>query len=103
MRIVFHGANSSSYTALLVKVINRTMGVVDTICLDFKAILGNKLVDNQTFEDGVAPHISVDRYKTPSVPEWFVYEPVESDYEALAKALTDYLSVFADDSYKKEV
>lgn len=101
-RIIFNGPDSNSYTSIIVRIVNRTEGMVDGICLDFASILGSKRVENPNFENGVVPHIRIDTYKVPRMPEWFVYEPVESDYEALAKAVTDYLSMFADDDYKEE-
>lgn len=102
VRIMFNERDLSSYTSMIVRVINRTKGVVDDICLDFASILGSRQVENPNFENGIVPHIRIDAYKVPKAPEWFVYEPVDSDYEALAKAVTDYLSVFADDDYKEE-
>lgn len=100
--IVFCGSDSTSYYSLFVKIINRTIGMVDSIQLDFEAVLGRKRVENPNYENGVAPRVQVNTFIRPEKPEWFVYEPVGSDYEALAKALADYLSVFADESYKEE-
>lgn len=101
-KIFFGSTNSEYYDSLIVKVINRTMGEVDSIRMGFMTIFGHKQVDNPCYKNGVVMQIFVNPYETPRKPKWFVYEPVESDYETLITELTDYLTVFADDSYKFE-
>lgn len=99
-KIFFDSKDSEYYDSLVVKVINRTKGEVDSICMRFMAMFGHKKVDSPCYPKGVVMQIFVNPYETPRKPKWHVYKPAESDYGALTKALTDYLSVFADISYQ---
>lgn len=84
-RIVDH------YDALKISILNRTNGVVDTISLRFKDLLGRKSVpNNPNFPNGVDPYIWVYREQA----EWYAYHPSTADYEVLRNAAKSYLDVF---------
>ena len=81
------------YDTLHVFVKNRSGGVVDTLCLDLKDLLGRKAIpDNPHFEDGVDPHICEYGGET----EWYVYLPNEQDYQIIRQAVDNYLEPFRD-------
>lgn len=80
------------YSALAVDILNRTDGKVDSLLFRFEDIWGRKLVGNKDFPEGVTPHIWTSGLKS----EWSVYKPTPADFERLANAVNDYLSVFSE-------
>jgi hypothetical protein len=78
------------YTAIKATVINRNEGAIDSNTLHFIDILGKKSIDNPNFRNGIVPYI----WEYNGKAEWYVYQPSQTDYKAIAGALNDYLSVF---------
>jgi len=83
---------ADNYSTLAVDILNRTDGKVDSLMFRFADIWGKKSVDNPNFRDGVIPHIWTDGLKS----EWYVYKPTPRDFEILADAVNNYLSVFVE-------
>ena len=81
---------ANEFDMLKVTVLNRREGVVDTMNLLFSDILGNKKVNNPNFQDGIWPHIWIDR----DTIDWYAYHPNTADYRALGEAVSTYLEVF---------
>lgn len=94
MRAQFVSArHSKEYDALELTVLNRTGGPMDTLVLQFKDLLGLKMVpDHHYMRDGMAPHIWEEHAKV----EWFSYQPTAADYETIRQAAKQYLSIFRD-------
>jgi hypothetical protein len=90
--------HADHYSALSVDILNRTDGKVDSLLFRFADIWGKKPVNNPNFRDGVIPHIWVDGLKS----EWYVYKPTPADFEKLAGAVNDYLSVFQERGVDRE-
>lgn len=78
------------YEALQVSILNCNEGVVDTLMLHFRDLLGKKQVSNPYFREGVNPYIRDDAGKV----SWYVYHPNNSDYQQLTDAVAGYLDVF---------
>lgn len=90
VRFVTSG-HADHYDTLKVSVLNRTDGPVDTLSLRLKELLGIKPVpDNSNFRNGVEPYIWVYRDQ----PEWYAFQPVAADYEAMRQAVGRYLDAF---------
>lgn len=77
------------YRALKVTVLKRTDGEVDKLLLDLADVMGKKTVPDSNFPGGIAPH-----FCTYGDGEWYVYQPTAADYQALRRAVDDYLDVF---------
>ena len=80
------------YSTLAVDILNRTDGKVDSLFFRFEDIWGKKQVSNPNFKDGFMPHIWTSGLKS----EWPVYKPTPADFEQLADAVNNYLSVFVE-------
>jgi hypothetical protein len=78
------------YSTLAVDILNRTDGKVDSLLFRFEDVWGKKPTSNPNFRDGVIPHIWTDGLKS----DWYVYKPTPADFEQLANAVSNYLSVF---------
>lgn len=79
------------YSVLLVTVLDNRIGVVDKLSLRLGDVLGTKQIpNNPNFPNGLRPHIWVDNGKA----EWYAYQPGPADYQAIRKAVAQYLDVF---------
>ena len=79
--------------SLKITVLNRTEGVVDSLTLKLKDLLGMKPVPgNMNLPGGVAPHI----WECDGKPEWYAYHPTSADYQTIQQAVEQYLDVFRD-------
>ena len=84
-----------NYEALKATVLNRLDGEVDSLLFRFRDTWGKKPVpNNQSFRDGVIPHIWTYNGKT----EWYAYRPTDMDIKTLATEASAYLAVFTDHS-----
>lgn len=81
---------SNHYAGVKTSVINRKEGVVDSILLRFEDIWGKQWTANPNFREGVSPHIWTDNGKS----EWYVFHPGTAEYQKVADAVENYLSVF---------
>ena len=89
---------ADEYDALKLTVLNRTDGLVDTLVLNLKDLLGMKPVPrNPNFPRGVAPHIWSDYGKL----EWYEYRPTAADYKTIQQAAEQYLGVFRERSQER--
>lgn len=89
---------ADEYDALKLTVLNRTDGLVDTLVLNLKDLLGMKPVPrNPNFPRGVAPHIWSDYGKL----EWYAYRPTAADYKTIQQAAEQYLGVFRERSQER--
>ena len=78
--------------SLKITVLNRTEGVVDSLTLKLKDLLGMKPVPgNLNLPGGIAPHI----WECDGKPEWYAYHPTSADYQIIQQAVEQYLDVFA--------
>ena len=77
--------------------INRKEGVIDKNNLEFQDVLGIKSVSNPNFEDGVCPQIWKDANKI----DWYVYKPIESDYQKIAEMVDCYISMFQEEGLSR--
>lgn len=84
------GGTANQYGALKVTMLNRNEGPIDSVLLHFSDLWGRKKVNNPNFRDGIYAHI----WKNGVKPEWYVYQPTESDYRQLSRAVSNYLDVF---------
>lgn len=90
MRLAFAQSSTTSYDRIVMTMINRKDGPIDTNVLKFKDILGKKPVSNSYFEEGIAPHIWEYREKM----EWYAYKPSRKDYQMLADEISRYANLF---------
>lgn len=86
------------YPTLAVDILNRADGKVDSLRFRFEDIWGKKAVTNPNFREGVMPHIWTSGRKS----EWYIYKPTPRDFEILAEAVNNYLSVFVDREADRE-
>jgi hypothetical protein len=86
------------YSTLAVDILNRTDGKVDSLLFRFEDIWGKKPTQNPNFRDGIMPHIWTSGQKS----EWYVYKPTPADFERLAEAVSNYLSVFVERDVERE-
>lgn len=89
MRLEFSKSSTSTYDGILMTMLNRKEGTIDTNVLKFKEIWGNKAVSNPNFKEGIIPHIWDNREK-----EWYVYKPNQKDYQILADEISQYIELF---------
>lgn len=90
LRLEFPGSSASSYDGIIMTMLNRKDGPIDTNVLKFKDIWGKKSVSNSNFKEGLVPYIWEYRDKT----EWYVYQPNKRDYQILAEEIRQYISMF---------
>lgn len=74
------------YEALKVTILNCSEGVVDELLLRFGDVLGSKQIGSNL----ITPYAWTYGDKT----DWYGYAPTKKAYEALAKAVNDYLALF---------
>lgn len=88
---------SENYGGIKVTLINRKEGPIDSMVLRFADLFGKKETSNPNFKGGVVPHI----WKSGMDHGWYVYHPTVQDYEAMAKKIEDYLSVFQEETMEQ--
>lgn len=93
MRLEFTRSSTSTYDGIVMTMLNRKEGPIDTNVLKFKDIWGKKSVSNPNFKEGIVPHIWEYRDKT----EWYVYKPNQKDYQMLAEEINQYTSLFQEE------
>lgn len=93
MRLEFTRSSTSTYDGIVITMLNRKEGPIDTNVLKFKDIWGKKSVSNPNFKEGIVPHIWEYREKT----EWYVYKPNQKDYQMLAEEINQYTSLFQEE------
>ena len=57
LRLEFSGSSSGLYDGIIMTILNRKDGPIDTNVLKFKDILGKKSVSNPNFKEGLVLHI----------------------------------------------
>lgn len=80
------------YEGLRASIINRKEGMVDSVLIRFADIWGKQKVSNSNFKEGVNPYIWTNKGKS----ERYVFHPGASDYQNVADAVKNYLSIFQD-------
>lgn len=85
------------YAGIKATLINRKEGPIDSMVLRFADLFGKKKVSNPNFKDGIVPHI----WKDGMNHDWYVYHPSAQDYEAMARKIEDYLSVFQEEAMEQ--
>ena len=92
-KIQFIAGNiSNQYNALKITLINRNEGNIDSICLRFIDLWGEKHTRNLRCSNGVYPHLWDDSGEV----GWYVYQPTANDYKVLLSAAEDYLELFCE-------
>lgn len=97
LRLEFLRSELSIYDGLSMTMINRNEGVIDKNNLRFEDVLGIKAVSNINFQDGLCPHIWKNAHKT----DWYVYKPVESDYQQMAEMVDYYIGLFQEEGLSR--
>lgn len=93
MRIEFPNS-SNSYHSLMMKMINRKEGLIDTNNLRFSDVWGEKDVSNTGYPGGKAYACIEER---DSKFDWRLYHPDQSDYQILADTIDRYVGIFQDE------
>ena len=78
---------SGNYNALLLTIINRNEGKVDSETFTFKDIIGMK--------GDLSPHIWEDGARI----DWYIYKPTDYEYNLISDTIEDYISMYADQGY----
>jgi hypothetical protein len=86
LEFVTHGY-ADHYTALSIKVLNRSEGEVDKILLHLEDVWGRK--KEITYHNGV-PHI----YTSDGKSDWYGWKPANTDIQRLAAEVGTYLAVY---------
>ena len=89
MRLEFSGSAATTYNGIVMTMINRKEGTIDTNALKFQDIWGKKAVSNPNFKEGIVPHIWENKGKA-----WYVYKPNHKDYQILAAEISQYVGLF---------
>ena len=89
MRLEFSRSSTTTYDAIVMTMLNRKEGTIDTNALKFRDIWGRKAVSNPNFKEGIIPHIWENKEK-----EWYVYKPNQKDYPILADEISQYVGLF---------
>ena len=89
MRLDFSRSFTTSYDGIIMTMLNRKEGAIDTNVLKFRDIWGKKTVSNPNFKDGIIPHIWEDKEMV-----WYVYKPNQKDYQMLADEISQYVGLF---------
>ena len=89
MRLEFFGSAATTYNGIIMTMINRKEGTIDTNVLKFQDIWGKKAVSNPNFKEGIVPHIWENKGKA-----WYVYKPNQKDYQILAAEISQYVGLF---------
>ena len=86
------GIVADHYNAIRVTILNCSEGQVDVLLLRFSDLFGIKNTSNPNFRNGINPHI----WDCDGRVDWYVYYPIQHDYEVLSDAVSIYLDVFKD-------
>ena len=89
MRLEFFGSAATTYNGIVMTMINRKEGTIDTNALKFQDIWGKKAVSNPNVKEGIVPHIWENKGKA-----WYVYKPNHKDYQILAAEISQYVGLF---------
>ena len=89
MRLEFSRSSTTTYDGIIMTMLNRKEGTIDTNALKFRDIWGRKAVSNPNFKEGIIPHIWENKEK-----EWYVYKPNQKDYQILANEISQYVGLF---------
>ena len=89
MRLEFSRSSTTTYDGIIMTMLNRKEGTIDTNALKFGDIWGRKAVSNPNFKEGIIPHIWENKEK-----EWYVYKPNQKDYQILANEISQYVGLF---------
>jgi hypothetical protein len=79
------------FSSVVVEIINRTEGNVDSCRYRFSDIWGEKQTNNPNIPK-VAPYIRKDR-KSADI-DWYVYQPTDEDIRQLAESIRGYIEVY---------
>ena len=86
--------HADNYVAIRGKIINQRDGEIDVNVMRFADILGQKQTSNPNFRDGIIPHVWTDNGNS----DWYVYKPTQEDYGLLTKNVSEYVSIFQEES-----
>ena len=86
--------HAGSYEAIRGKIINPHDGEIDVNAMRFSDILGKKQTSNPNFRDGIVPRVWTDNGKS----DWYAYRPTQADYSLLTKKVSEYVSIFQEES-----
>ena len=86
--------NAGNYEAIRGKIINQRDGEIDVNVMRFSDILGKKQISNPNFRDGIIPRVWSDNGKC----NWYAYKPTQADYDLLTKNVSEYVSIFQEES-----
>ena len=89
MRLEFSRSSTTTYDGIVMTMLNRKEGTIDTNAMKFQDIWGRKAVSNPNFKEGITPHIWENEEK-----EWYVYKPNQKDYRILADEISQYVGLF---------
>lgn len=89
MRLEFSRSSTTTYDGIVMTMLNRKEGTIDTNAMKFRDIWGRKAVSNPNFKEGIIPHIWENGEK-----EWYVYKPNQKDYQILADEISQYVGLF---------
>ena len=89
MRLEFSRSSTTTYDGIVMTMLNRKEGTIDTNAMKFRDIWGRKAVSNPNFKEGIIPHIWENEEK-----EWYVYKPNQKDYQILADEISQYVGLF---------
>ena len=89
---------SEQYEGIKATLINRKEGDIDSAMIRFADLFGKKKVSNPNFKEGIVPHI----WHNGVCHSWYVYVPTAEDYEAMARRIGDYLSIFLEEAMEQE-
>ena len=89
MRLEFSRSSTTTYDGIVMTMLNRKEGTIDTNAMKFRDIWGRKAVRNPNFKEGIIPHIWENGEK-----EWYVYKPNQEDYRILADEISRYVGLF---------
>ena len=78
---------SGQYEGLKTSIINRKEGLVDSHTVMFHEVIGMKGANRDR-----KPHVWDDNGKA----HWFGFAPTESEFEAIASKVEDYIAMYAD-------
>ena len=89
MRLEFSKSSTGTYDGIVMTMLNRKEGTIDTNTMKFRDIWGRKAVSNPNFKEGIIPHIWENKEK-----EWYVYKLNQKDYQMLADETNQYIRLF---------
>ena len=81
------GRVAGQYEGLLLSIINKNEGIIDSQSFMFYEIIGMKGPKKDQ-----KPHVWDDNGK----PDWFVYEPTDDELESIGSKVEEYVWMYAD-------